>query len=46
MGTENSSQETNERARRLSEFIGSTHYNLDISKVVSEFESIATNVFG
>lgn len=45
MGSDNSSQETKDRAALLANEIGATHFNLNISDIFNSFKKTAFNVF-
>jgi hypothetical protein len=46
MGTRNSSAETRNLAKLLSEEINCTHFNVDIEKIFKAFEDVAEETLG
>ena len=46
MGTENSSKETRDRARRLAHAIGSYHLDLNLDLIIKAFTTLFTTLFG
>ncbi len=45
-GTQNSSEETRNSAKKLAENVGSTHYEIEIDKIVAEYRNLIEGAIG